>query len=66
MFASVTGIEWKGLIVDEAQRLKSMQSKLLTTLINFKTDHRAIMSGTPLQNNTAVCFLFSLHLFYDS
>jgi SNF2 family DNA or RNA helicase len=36
------------------QRLKSLSSKLLGKLSVFRTDHRVLMSGTPLQNNTTV------------
>lgn len=45
-------INWKCLIVDEAHRLKNRSSKLLEHLKLFKTEHRLILTGTPLQNNT--------------
>lgn len=45
-------IRWKVLITDEAQRLKNQLSKLLTNMKQFKSDHRVLLTGTPLQNNT--------------
>jgi SNF2 family DNA or RNA helicase len=33
-------------------RLKNRTSKLLERLKLFKTEHRVILTGTPLQNNT--------------
>jgi chromodomain-helicase-DNA-binding protein 7 len=45
-------IQWKALITDEAQRLKNTASKLINNLRQFKTEHRVLLTGTPLQNNT--------------
>ncbi len=42
---------WAVLIVDEGQRLKNHESKLFQMLFNFHTDHRVLLTGTPLQNN---------------
>ena len=42
-------IHWAELIVDEAQRLKNDESALYTKLITFRTDHRILVTGTPLQ-----------------
>lgn len=51
-WAELSKINWRALIVDEAHRLKNKRSKLLERLKLFKTDHRIILTGTPLQNNT--------------
>jgi hypothetical protein len=51
-WAELSKINWKALIIDEAHRLKNKRSKLLERLKLFKTDHRIILTGTPLQNNT--------------
>jgi hypothetical protein len=45
-------IRWKVLVTDEAQRLKNQLSKLLTNMRQFRSDHRVLLTGTPLQNNT--------------
>jgi SNF2-related domain/Helicase conserved C-terminal domain/F/Y rich C-terminus/F/Y-rich N-terminus len=45
-------IRWRALVVDEAQRLKNTNSKLLEHLRLCTSDHRVLLTGTPLQNNT--------------
>jgi SWI/SNF-related matrix-associated actin-dependent regulator of chromatin subfamily A member 5 len=42
---------WKYLIIDEAHRIKNENSKLSIAVREFKTDHRLLITGTPLQNN---------------
>ncbi|XP_033108172.1 chromodomain-helicase-DNA-binding protein 1-like isoform X2 [Anneissia japonica] len=44
-------INWANLIVDEAHRLKNDDSLLYKTLMNFSTNHRLLITGTPLQNS---------------
>ncbi|CDW88930.1 probable global transcription activator snf2l1 isoform 2 [Stylonychia lemnae] len=39
------------LILDEAQRIKNDESVLSQVLRRFKTKHRILLTGTPLQNN---------------
>ncbi|EAY14498.1 F/Y-rich N-terminus family protein [Trichomonas vaginalis G3] len=41
---------WSFLIVDEAQRLKNQNSKLFSALANVHSDHRILLTGTPIQN----------------
>ncbi|KAJ7029096.1 P-loop containing nucleoside triphosphate hydrolase protein [Mycena alexandri] len=53
----------KTLIVDEAQRLKNDTGLLRTTLLSLKTNHRILLTGTPM-NNT-VRELVSLMTFLD-
>eukprot|EP00357_Protocruzia_adherens_P021885 CAMPEP_0115046674 /NCGR_PEP_ID=MMETSP0216-20121206/48875_1 /TAXON_ID=223996 /ORGANISM="Protocruzia adherens, Strain Boccale" /LENGTH=1611 /DNA_ID=CAMNT_0002429771 /DNA_START=24 /DNA_END=4859 /DNA_ORIENTATION=- len=43
-------IKWRSLIVDEGHRLKNQDSKLLNKLIDFQTELRVLLTGTPLQN----------------
>ena len=44
-------ISWAVLGVDEAHRLKNDDSLLYRTLIGFDTNHRMLITGTPLQNS---------------
>ncbi|KAG9393679.1 SNF2 family N-terminal domain [Carpediemonas membranifera] len=43
--------QWRGLVVDEAHRLKNNESVLYRSLQRFKTDWRCLVTGTPLQNS---------------
>ncbi|XP_041371850.1 lymphocyte-specific helicase-like [Gigantopelta aegis] len=45
--------EWKYLIVDEGHRIKNSQCRLVKDLRMYKTTHRLLLTGTPLQNNLA-------------
>ncbi|KAL4227328.1 transcriptional regulator [Mactra antiquata] len=44
-------VSWAELIVDEAHRLKNTDSLLYRTLMEFKSNHRLLITGTPLQNS---------------
>lgn len=44
-------INWAMLMVDEAHRLKNEDSLLYRTLQEFNTNHRVLITGTPLQNS---------------
>jgi chromodomain-helicase-DNA-binding protein 7 len=54
-------IPWRACVVDEAHRLRNVNSKLLECFkavvakgqIAYGYQHRVLMTGTPLQNNTA-------------
>lgn len=53
-------IPWRVVVVDEAHRLRNVNSKLLECMrtvaskgqIAYGYQHRVLMTGTPLQNNT--------------
>lgn len=47
-------IKWKALIVDEAHRLKNVQSRLFQDLVSVPRDFCLLLTGTPLQNSTEV------------
>uniref|UniRef100_A0A182X6B5 Chromodomain-helicase-DNA-binding protein 1 n=1 Tax=Anopheles quadriannulatus TaxID=34691 RepID=A0A182X6B5_ANOQN len=44
-------IGWASLLVDEAHRLKNDDSLLYKALKEFDTNHRLLITGTPLQNS---------------
>lgn len=42
---------WHYLILDEAHNIKNFRSQRWQTLLNFRTEARLLLTGTPLQNN---------------
>lgn len=44
-------LQWAALLVDEAHRLKNDDSLLYKSLKEFVTNHRLLITGTPLQNS---------------
>uniref|UniRef100_A0A672L281 Chromodomain-helicase-DNA-binding protein 1-like n=1 Tax=Sinocyclocheilus grahami TaxID=75366 RepID=A0A672L281_SINGR len=44
-------VSWAFIGVDEAHRLKNDDSLLYKTMIEFKSNHRLLITGTPLQNS---------------
>lgn len=44
-------IPWASLTVDEAHRLKNPDSKLYRILSEFRSHHRLLITGTPVQNS---------------
>ncbi|XP_060072209.1 chromodomain-helicase-DNA-binding protein 1-like isoform X1 [Ylistrum balloti] len=45
------GVQWAFLGVDEAHRLKNDDSLLYRSLFDFHSNHRLLITGTPLQNS---------------
>ncbi|CAG9760112.1 unnamed protein product [Ceutorhynchus assimilis] len=43
--------KWKYLILDEAQNIKNFKSQRWQLLLNFQSERRLLLTGTPLQNN---------------
>jgi chromodomain-helicase-DNA-binding protein 7 len=54
-------IHWRVAVIDEAQRLKNQNSKLLQHLKQLQLEHRVLLTGTPIQNNTSVRLSPSRH-----
>ncbi|CAH0765490.1 unnamed protein product [Bemisia tabaci] len=54
--ALLGSIEWAVLVVDEAHRLKSNQSKFFKLLSGYNINYKLLLTGTPLQNNLEELF----------
>lgn len=54
--ACLGSIDWAVLVVDEAHRLKSNQSKFFRILNNYNIAYKLLLTGTPLQNNLEELF----------
>ena len=47
---------WQYLIVDEAHRLKNVESRLRVAVQGLDVQQMALLTGTPVQNSTAELF----------
>jgi len=60
-YEELAEVPWRAVVVDEAHRLRNSSSKLLECMrsvvakgqMAYGYQHRILMTGTPLQNNTA-------------
>ncbi|XP_031101578.1 CHD3-type chromatin-remodeling factor PICKLE [Ipomoea triloba] len=55
--ASLKPIKWESMVVDEGHRLKNKDSKLFSSLQQYSSRHRVLLTGTPLQNNLDELFM---------
>ncbi len=46
----LTGIEWNAVILDEGQYIKNPTSKTAQTAFELKSNHRIVLTGTPVEN----------------
>ena len=49
--ARLSRVEWKYIVIDEAQRMKDRESRLSRDLDRFSSQRRLLLTGTPLQND---------------
>ncbi|KAK2952401.1 putative Chromatin-remodeling complex ATPase chain Iswi [Blattamonas nauphoetae] len=49
--AALRKIKWDYIIIDEAHRMKNDQAKFSIVIRSFYSQHRLLLTGTPLQNN---------------
>ncbi len=54
--ATLGSIDWHCLVIDEAHRLKSNQSKFFRILFDYSIKFKVLLTGTPLQNNLEELF----------
>lgn len=47
--AKLSKVDWKYMIIDEAQRMKDRESRLARDLDRFRCARRLLLTGTPLQ-----------------
>lgn len=50
--SKLSKVDWKYIIIDEAQRMKDRESVLARDLDRYKCQRRLLLTGTPLQ----VCY----------
>ncbi|KAI3764429.1 hypothetical protein L2E82_14437 [Cichorium intybus] len=49
--AKLARVDWKYIIIDEAQRMKDRESVLARDLDKYRCQRRLLLTGTPLQND---------------
>lgn len=63
---SLRKFSWRYIIIDEAHRIKNENSILAKTMRLFSTNYRLLITGTPLQVNFKLFFLFIHAIFASS
>lgn len=68
--SKLSKIDWKYIVIDEAQRMKDRDSVLARDLDRYRCQRRLLLTGTPLQvcfpliQYTFVCHYIYFYLFY--
>eukprot|EP00004_Rigifila_ramosa_P016685 TRINITY_DN3982_c0_g1_i3.p1 TRINITY_DN3982_c0_g1~~TRINITY_DN3982_c0_g1_i3.p1 ORF type:complete len:1455 (-),score=351.96 TRINITY_DN3982_c0_g1_i3:19-4158(-) len=44
-------VKWDYIVIDEGHRMKNHKSRLATTMAQYTSKHRLLLTGTPLQNS---------------
>jgi SNF2 family DNA or RNA helicase len=50
-FEILKDVDWKGVILDEAQNIKNPETKQARAARSLKSDYRVALTGTPVENN---------------
>jgi len=61
---SLRRINWEYMIIDEGHRIKSKKTKLFQQLFQYQTQHKLILTGTPMQNHIEVSLIHALFMLY--
>eukprot|EP01064_Diplonema_japonicum_P033085 TRINITY_DN6441_c1_g1_i1.p1 TRINITY_DN6441_c1_g1~~TRINITY_DN6441_c1_g1_i1.p1 ORF type:complete len:1853 (+),score=450.05 TRINITY_DN6441_c1_g1_i1:50-5560(+) len=61
--ARFNSIHWGATVIDEGHRLKNEDASLFKMLSPMKSEHRVVLTGTPVQNN--ITELYSLLKYLD-
>lgn len=59
--SKLSKVDWKYIVIDEAQRMKDRESVLARNLDRYRCQRRLLLTGTPLQ----VGFLTQSHYLMD-
>lgn len=49
--STLTMVSWHGVILDEAQAIKSSKTQTASITFKLKADHKVCMTGTPIENH---------------
>lgn len=63
--SKLSKVDWKYIVIDEAQRMKDRDSVLARDLDRYRCQRRLLLTGTPLQ----VCFVlirYNIHIVISS
>lgn len=63
--AKLSKVDWKYMIIDEAQRMKDRESRLARDLDRFRCQRRLLLTGTPLQVGVKPSKIYSRVIAYQ-